>query len=542
MRRNGAELVGQTWQTDICIVGAGAAGIAMAHKLKDSGREVTVLESGEAFDGPQEVYRGIPGDLMGRVDAEFLCRSRKRFFGGTTNCWGGWSRPLDAVDFRRRSGVSWSGWPIDRAELEGFYAEAQAICNLGAMRYDDVDYWAQRAGRRPLALRGRELQNSIWQAIQGESWDKRFWRFGQFYCRELETSPTVTLIENANVLQVIADGEGRRVERLAVAALVGGEAKSFAVIANTYVLAQGGIETVRLLLLSNAERERPLGNAGVLGRFFMVHPLIVNAGTVTFREALPSDVSAFYAQEARVRREAAPAAAKEVDSRPLPPEDPREQPGEAAPRSRAGDACSIVVEPYPCQREDPASLVRIWCVLKPTESALGDSLGNFRIILRGGPQRFTIDVNWEQVPNRESCLELADACDPIFGQPQVELDWRLTLQDKETVRTALRMLTDEMALHGATTRIEVNLEGGADEWPTRSTDPVHFLQPGDHHMGTARMALAAGDAYVDRDGKVIGTDNLYVTGSAVFATGGVANPTLTIIALAVRLAAHLRAR
>lgn len=538
---DGATLSGKDWNTDLCIVGGGAAGITMAHQLHRSGMTVSVIESGLDFDGPQQLYRGNPGDLMGRVDADFLCRSRKRFYGGTTNCWGGWSRPLDRVDFHARSGVDFSGWPISRADLEPFYAEAQAVCNLGAARYDDIPFWEQQTGLEALTLRGHTLQNAMWQSIAGSDWEKQWWRFGQFYCKELRDSENVTVIQNANVLLVKGDAAGRRVEHLDVAPIVGGAKRpTFRVVARTFVLAMGGIETVRLLQLSNQGRT-PFGNAQVLGRYFMVHPLITNAGAVTFQQPLSERIRRFYAESTQVPIGAAAGhRSTAAAASPLPLEDPHERPG--APAAVAGaDACTIRVEPFPCQDEQRATHVNVWCTLKPTEPAMGARLGNFRIILRGGPSVFSIDVNWEQVPNPASRLTLSTSTgDPIFQQPVVDLNWRLTEQDKETVRTALVLLDREMALLGGTTRIDVDLSGGADQWPTRSTHPNHYLQPGDHHMGTARMAADERYAYTDANCKVLGVDNLYVTGSAVFATGGVANPTLTIIALAARLAAHLR--
>ena len=126
---------GDELSAEVCIIGAGAAGIALADSLVPRGREVIVLESGAL--GPelatQALYRG---NLRG-VPQLPLDESRLRRFGGSTNHWAGMCRPLDAEDFGVRSWVAHSGWPIERTQLDPYYGRAHELCGLGPFDFLD---------------------------------------------------------------------------------------------------------------------------------------------------------------------------------------------------------------------------------------------------------------------------------------------------------------------------------------------------------------------------------------------------------------------
>jgi choline dehydrogenase-like flavoprotein len=142
-----------------------------------------------------------------------------------------------------------------------------------------------------------------------------------------------------------------------------------------------------------------------------------------------------------------------------------------------------------------------------------------------------IDINFEQRPNRDSRV-LLDTVRDANGQRRVLLDWRLSETDRLTATRALEFVAREFGRIGlGRTRIKLDLENDA-AWPTE-------MQGSDHHMGTLRMAESPAQGVVDANCRVHSTTNLYIAGSAVFPTGGYANPTLTIVALASRLAAHL---
>jgi choline dehydrogenase-like flavoprotein len=169
-----------------------------------------------------------------------------------------------------------------------------------------------------------------------------------------------------------------------------------------------------------------------------------------------------------------------------------------------------------------------------------EKIGSFRVILGFvDPVRATININWEQAPIDDNRIVLAaDASDPVFGQPTVRVDWRMTERDKRTVRRGLELCRQYLEARGGTDfRITTDLSGGPESWTIGGPSG---MDPGGHPMGATRMSSDPADGIVDPNLRVHTTDNLYVASCSVFPTGGSANPTLTIIALAVRLAEHLR--
>ena len=173
-----------------------------------------------------------------------------------------------------------------------------------------------------------------------------------------------------------------------------------------------------------------------------------------------------------------------------------------------------------------------------------ERIGGFRAVLRFDPagDRVEINLNWEQVPNEESVIGLdSTESDPVFGQPVARVDWRLRQEDKGTAVKALELVREHLQRNGAKDfSILTDLSGGPERWTFGKEETA--LATGDHHMGALRMSASSDEGIVDADCRFHGIDNLYAAGCAVFPTSGYANPTLTIVALALRLADHLSAR
>ena len=145
-------------ETDVCIVGAGAAGITLAREFIGKPFRVCLLESG-GFDfeeSTQDLYRGNNAGFHVPLSV-----ARLRYFGGSTNHWGSYCRPLDEIDFETRDWVPHSGWPFKKSELDPYYDRAQSICQLGPYRYDP-QFWQTQAGA-PLPLAGDRVVTSIFQ-------------------------------------------------------------------------------------------------------------------------------------------------------------------------------------------------------------------------------------------------------------------------------------------------------------------------------------------------------------------------------------------
>ncbi|MCY3832767.1 MAG: GMC oxidoreductase [Chloroflexi bacterium] len=506
---------------DICIVGAGAAGIALAQGLAHSSLKVILLVSGSPGDrgapaeAHQALYDGTIGEFLRQVDPAFLRRSRLNMYGGTTNHFGFWAKPLDAADYQPRPGYRDASWPIDPDDLRQYYEAAHAFGHFGPFNYDDMDFWERVLYARCFdALPGDRLKGAIMRA----QYEENLHDFQVQFRRQLEVAENITVLFNAHLLSIRTDEDQRQVRELRCSTIVtdssgaGAAGQTFRLRARRYVLACGGIENVRLLQLSG-----DLGNnrRDMLGRGFMVHPLLTNAARVYFAEPVATDIRNFF-REQQIR---------------LKP------PGDGA------GAYRHMVEPLVNPELVFEYLVfNAWGVLAPTpQTLLDERIGNFRIILyfRDEGTSAIVNLNWEQTPDENSRITLnPEQRDPIFGQPVAHVDWRLNEIDKRSAVRSLEITLEYLRGHGARRHEMItDVSGGADSW----TFPPHAgaLETGDHHMGALRMSASPADGIVDANARLHSVDNLYIAGSAIFPTGGYANPTLTIVALALRLADHL---
>ena len=171
-------------ECDICIIGAGAAGLTLAREFSGQEFRVCLLESGGLeFDAAtQSLYQGKnAGPLQIELDTE-----RIRYFGGTTNLWGGYCRPLDEEDFEERDWVPNSGWPFRRAELEPYYERAHRLCQLGPFNYN-IDAWNSDDKNCSSPFNTGRLVTKFFQLVPTEPDDLR--RFGRVYRDDIRSSP-----------------------------------------------------------------------------------------------------------------------------------------------------------------------------------------------------------------------------------------------------------------------------------------------------------------------------------------------------------------
>ncbi|MDE2776449.1 MAG: GMC oxidoreductase [Chloroflexota bacterium] len=516
--REGAILQG----FDICIVGAGAAGIAMAQRLANSSLKVILLVSGGPADrsvpaeARQSLYEGTVGEFLAKVDPNFPQRSRLNMYGGTTNHFGFWARPLDAADMMARPGYRDVGWLISPEELRPYYVAAHEFGHFGPFNYDDMSFWRRVLYARPFdALPGDKLEGAIMRA----QYEANLHDFQVQFRDELAQAENITVLFNAHLLTIETDENQRQVSALKCSTIVtsaeGGAAAGgrFQVRPRCAVLACGGIENARLLQLSG-----DLGNnkRDMLGRGFMVHPLLTNAARVVFDEPVASDIRNFF-REQQIRLK--------------------------APDNEAGEYRHMVEPLVNPELVFEYLMFNAWGVLAPKhQTLLAERIGNFRIILyfRGEGKSAIVNLNWEQRPNENSRIRLdRERVDPIFGQRLAHIDWRLDDIDKHSAMRALELTLAYLRDRGAVREEMItDVSGGAESWTFPPDEGA--LETGDHHMGALRMSASPEDGLVDVHSRLHSVDNLYIAGSAVFPSGGYANPTLTIVALALRLADHLK--
>lgn len=501
---------------EVCIVGGGPAGIAVALELLDRDLRVVLLESGG--DGPDPAAQALnEGESSGHLYFP-LVASRLRGLGGTSNHWQGWCRPFEAEDFERRAWIPESGWPLAFEDLAPAYARARELCELGAPRFEPEDWPpAERARRLPL-----EPARAASVAIQLSPPT----RFGAVYRERLHRAANLRLLLGATATELVEASDGGRIDALHARTLAG---RGLEVRARHFVVAAGGIENPRLLLASHGRSERGVGNHhDLVGRYFMEHP---HVDTARFLPSDPElDLGLYHAHAVGAERIQGilvlPRAQREREA--LGGFAASFEPATVA-ASRGYESLRVLVRALRNGQLPDAWSDHLWRVASDIDEVSEAVLRRWR----GAPasERFQrLALHTEQIPNRESRVELADERD-VLGMPKARLVWRLSEQDERTLRRGRELLAAELA-RAALGRVQI---------PEDEEDRVgDYALGGHHHMGTTRMAGDPSRGVVDADCRVHGVENLHMAGSSVFATGGFANPTLTLVALAVRLGARLR--
>ncbi|MGB9150432.1 MAG: FAD-dependent oxidoreductase, partial [Burkholderiales bacterium] len=256
---------GAVADTTVCIIGGGVAGITIALELEKSGIDCIVLESGghEADDATRDLYRG---ENVG-LPYDFADGCRSRFLGGSSNCWGGWCRPFEDIDFQQRDWVPNSGWPFGAEEVAPYYARAHELLQLGPVNYDP-SFWEaaiNRADVRRLPFTRQKIYDVICQFSPPS-------RLGKAYRDQLSSAKHVRIYLYANAVDIRTDDGGQTVRTVHAKTLSG---RLVSARAKQYILATGGIENARLLLASNKITPNGIGNSlDLVGRYFMDHPRV----------------------------------------------------------------------------------------------------------------------------------------------------------------------------------------------------------------------------------------------------------------------------
>lgn len=555
---------------DLCIVGCGAAGISIGRELAGSSLRVVILESG-GLDYETEINDLDKGDVVG-LPYFPLDTARLRYFGGSTGHWGGLCRPLEPIDFETRDWIPGSGWPITRADLDPYYPRAATIAGLKIADWA-LARWAPRSRFPVWPFSPTDpIESVVAQVV-----DSDIRSFARRFRPALEAAANVTVHLHANAISIDTDQGSKHVERIRATTLAGNR---FSVTARAYVIATGGLENARLLLASDAVRPDGVGNDhGLVGRYFAEHPRF-RAGVI-----LPADprlrIGFYDSQEvgdailqgyltlttAAARQERL----TDVQIRLNPIYDPaiqmaldasdvgaaRDLEERLGKRSELGesigqigqDLAAITADLMTWQQDVIAGGPLAVPLPEVVEEVVGRAAsGNIEAAmplvfgdlatagfgqLAGG---LPLDGIWlstriEQTPNPDSRVSLTEERD-AFGMRRIQLDWQLTELDKRSVVRTLELLGAELGRTGLG-RLRVEIDADPTSWPAD-------LAGGWHHMGTTRMHDDPTRGVVDGSCRVHGMDNLYVAGSSVFTTAGSGTPTMTIVALALRLVDHLR--
>lgn len=404
-----------------------------------------------------------------------LDAARLRHLGGTSGHWGGWCFPLDEADFEQRDGFPNSGWPIKKEHLDPFSQETCQI--LGVAPFP------------PNIKHSEHIQEVTFRFSKV--------RFGEKYKEEIKKSKLIGLLINSPLHSLVPN-------KSAISHInIQSKNKIKTIKAKYFSLCTGGIENSRMLLWSNQlSNDRVVPENKSLGKYWMEHPHFNIGESVMFQSSkLHRDISEttypinFFAPTTRFLRE-----------------------------NGVGNF-ALRVEII---QSDPKRLVKdMLCSAGNIFSNIADKdlVPNFCAR--------TIKVAWGQTPLRSNRIELSKSEKDSMGIPRVNLYWKKEAQDRVTAQASIKLLGTYL----------VNSDIGrakVSSWLTNDEDyPSDDEKFGYHHMGGTRMASTKETGVVDMNCKVFGMDNLFVGGSSVFATAGHANPTYTIVQLALRLGDYI---
>lgn len=504
----------------VCIVGAGAAGLTLANSLLGDGCQVTVIEGGLRSSSS---FEGTNGAEVVGLPHRGVNAGRFRGWGGSTARWGGQLWAWDASEFAARDYLGLDGWPISFHEVASHTANAFALLGLprGAITPDE----AASLGVRAPGFNANDftVKFSTWLP-----WRKR--NLGRTVGARVRRFPNFVVHLGGTAVRIQLDITGHR----ATGVLMRDAAGHVHFLKADYVIvAAGAIETARLLFASDATRSTESSRWPWLGRGFMDH--------------LSVRMARFHPRDQRVFGEMfAPIFARGAQHTPrillrpglLEHEGLLGCYGHWEAQSPEGSVFSLVREKLR-RLQSEGRLDLSWPEIRSLTSGAADVMALTAGVLVDRRRYFEhgaaiyLRVDTEQFPNPDSRI-IPTAVNDTHGLPRVAVDWRVSTLDQRTVTRAASLLAAELErLNLGTFEPLVDAFEPTVPWGDLKGDSFHM-------MGGTRMARCVEDGVVDTDAKVFGVDNLFVASTSVFPTGGIANPTLMLICLTLRLAHHLR--
>ncbi|MGG6242246.1 GMC oxidoreductase [Nodosilinea sp. AN01ver1] len=543
-----------TLKTDICIIGSGPAGITLAREFIGSNNQVCLLESG-GISQDLDIQDLSDGDIIGEKFLP-LKAIRNRQFGGNSNVWAiklgrqddrQWKIgvryvPLDDIDFVQRDWVPHSGWPICYKDLIPYYEKAQQVAHSGPFDYS-AEPWSD-AQAKPFDFTQNTFTSKVFQFGERAI-------FYQNYLAELSSAPNVDVYLYATAVELDIPQENKAVRRVRVSNLTG---KSYWIEAKTFVLATGGVENARLMLASNQRQSCGVGNENdLVGRFFMDHPMldigqllpgpkggfaqaafydlrrvqgspvmghITLSKEIMAEQALPNNAVVLLPRPSRRQTQAVLALKELAEQGYLKHPTPEHWPAIAQKLLKvAGGVDYIARAAYDARKYDQSLL-----------HGLGRGGWSESPQIYNRFKSYEVLLVTEQVPDPDNRVQLGRSLDPL-GMPRVELDWHWGRFNRDSAKRTQDLFAAAVE------------KSGLGRFVSHFGDK-ELAMPGAagiaHHMGTTRMSSNPSQGVVNENCQVHSVPNLYVASSSAFPTGGYANPTLTILALTLRLADHLK--
>ncbi|WP_205502960.1 GMC oxidoreductase [Rufibacter psychrotolerans] len=520
---------GQVLSYDLCIIGGGPAAISLALTLAATQKKIILITGGgwRQTKANRDLYKGTVTPPGTHEPPE---RLRRRQFGGGSAVWAGRCVPFDPLDFKVRPWVENSGWPLTYQEILPYLQKACDFCQIGSFAFWAQDVFPQ--GQQEI-IPG--LDSPVFTSACLERWSPPV-HFGRDYETALDRAPNVHVLLDAHALPL----EMAQADGLVSALPVEVKGKRIRVEAGHFVLAAGGIENARLLLASsNRFFPTGLGNQhDNVGRYYMTH------------------LTGTYAQLNPTRREQV-IFGFERDKEGvfcrrrwwMPEQAQQEQQTLntvfylSYPKGLAEIQHPLFTPLYGAARQ-LASLTGMRPTLRQAAQRSGlpphQWTGLYRLglpaLLPSAQSRYWgLFFQAEQMPNRDSRILLSPTLQDALGMPRVDVRLAFREQDTESLVTAHNLFIGRFRQQGLGEAL-YSEEGFRTYLKLRLAHYDSYA----HQMGTTRMSDAPQTGVVDRNARVHGLANLYVAGASTFATSSHANPTVMVVAQALRLADHLK--
>ena len=486
---------------DICIIGTGISACCLASELLKTETQFIMIEAGPLNGNSSTI---IERESVGR---DFGLNSTTSIeVGGTSSLWHGVLAPLDEIDFKKRSWVPNSGWPINYEDLKIFYEKAGRILRLENFNFYESEKLPPKFQNQLgcLKFNHKFLKNKIFQRPMPVV------RFKKIISDKLKQSRNSHILFNACALELVQNNS-RKVETL----LCGSEkGEKFNIRAHKYIVCAGALETPRLLMNSSIKNNN-------LGKYLMDHPM-GSLRQMEFRKKQKTHIYTYSEYSSNLMIKSGLTFQEQTQK-----------------QKKLLNHCFYVKNSYAkgidenaekvllsllTFRDGGLSIKDLWNVLKNPRIFFFILLYKITTKTRYADLFFVT----EQIPNPGSCISLSKKLDR-FGYPISKINWQLKKDDILSINRAV----DIIKCHSFDGKyVEFVKETCGFDWE-------HVFTSAAHHLGTARMSVSPEDGVVDKNLKVFNINNLFICDGSVFPTSGNANSSLTIAALACRLADHL---
>lgn len=507
-------------ETDTLIVGGGIAGLLLACKLREHDIPVVVLESG----GREQSEAVHPLNHVVQLGADYRGASegRARCLGGTSTRWGGALIPFLASDCEARPHLDLSGWPVAVQDIEGYIPELETLFGVDNGPYDEA--FARTAGPGvPVGDAHIMARFAKWPVFKKRN-------IATLFKERIEKDANLVVWLNATATTFECDEVAGRVSAVEARHIGGGRLQ---VAARTIILCAGAIESTRLLLLLDQQfGQRVFGADSPLGQYFHDHVTAPVAGIHTPNPRELNRLAGFRFAGSTMRS---------LRFELSPATQVAESVGSAFGHitfTSGGETGfdALQTSMRTLQRTGKFDVRAGAKLLRNARYMVGAAYWRYayRQLRWPRPAHYQLHVVAEQTPHKSNRISLAAERDP-FGCPLAAIDWHVTPAEHATIQAFTRHFEAYWKRHGLEAIGTLDWNAAAQGTAGASIAIDDVFHPG----GTTRMGLDGNTAIVDRDLRTFAVPNLWVVSTSVFPSGASANPTMTLMLLALRLAEHL---